>query len=111
MRVRGQQWVVSDLNLSSLPADELAASVVPGRTLIRLTSVSEDDLGEELEVAWEGEPGRAIVPAGALPDVPGPDQWNAPQHLGALIDAVRWGTVASADVATSQAPFRAGIQI
>jgi hypothetical protein len=31
--------------------------------------------------------------------------------LGALIDAVRWGTVASADVTTLQAPFRSGIQI
>ena len=111
VRVRGQQWVVSDLDVSTLPADELAASVIPGRTLVRLTSVSEDDLGEELEVIWEVEPGRAVVPAGALPDVPDPERWDDPQQLGALIDAVRWGTVASADVSTLQAPFRAGIQI
>ena len=30
------------------PADDLAASRVPGRTLVQLTSVSDDDLGEEL---------------------------------------------------------------
>lgn len=111
VRVRGQQWVVSDLSTAALPADELAASTLPGRTLVTLTSVSEDDLGEELSVVWEVEPGRAVIPSGALPDVPEPEQWDDPQTLGALIDAVRWGTVASADVTTLQAPFRAGIQI
>ncbi len=73
--------------------------------------MSEDDLGEELTVVWEVEPGRAVVPAGALPDVPAPAAWDPPQTLGALIDAVRWGSVASADVSTLQAPFRAGIQV
>ena len=111
VRVRGQQWVVSELSTASLPADELAATTLPGRTLVSLTSVSEDDLGEELSVIWEVEPGRAVIPAGALPDVPDADAWDEPQTLGALIDAVRWGTVASDDVNTLQAPFRAGIQI
>lgn len=111
VQVRGQQWVVSDLSESTLPVDELAPAVLPGRTLVTLTSVSEDDLGEELSVIWEVEPGRAVVPSGALPDMPEPAQWDHPQTLGALVDAVRWGTVASADVNTLQAPFRAGIQI
>jgi SNF2 family DNA or RNA helicase len=43
--------------------------------------------------------------------VPEPSQWDEPQTLAALVDAVRWGTVASADLTTLQAPFRAGIQI
>ncbi len=111
VRVRGQQWVVSDVSRSTLPVDELASMEVPGRTLVTLTSVSEDDLGEELSVIWEVEPGRAVIPSGSLPDVPDPAKWDDPQTLGALVDAVRWGTVASADVSTLQAPFRAGIQI
>lgn len=111
VRVRGQQWVVSELSTAALPADELAAATLPGRTLATLTSVSEDDLGEELSVVWEVEPGRAVIPSGALPDVPDPEAWDDPQKLGALIDAVRWGTVASADVSTLQAPFRSGIQV
>ena len=111
VRVRGQQWIVSDLSVASLPIDELAPRTLPGRTLVTLTSVSEDDLGEELPVIWEVEPGRAIIPSGALPDVPEPSHWDDPQTLGALIDAVRWGSVASADVTTLQAPFRSGIQI
>ena len=56
-------------------------------------------------------PDERSFPSGALPDVPDPSQWDDPQTLGALVDAVRWGTVASADVTTLQAPFRAGIQI
>jgi superfamily II DNA or RNA helicase len=111
VRVRGQQWVVSDVGSSSLPIDELAAVTLPGATLARLTSVSEDDLGEELAVVWEVEPGRAVIPSGALPGVPRPDRWDEPQMLGALVDAVRWGAIASADVTTLQAPFRSGIQI
>jgi len=110
VRVRGQQWVVSEVSVSALPVDELAASRIPGRTIATLTSVSDDDLGEELSVVWEVEPGREIVPAGELPD-PSMSTWADPQELGALVDAVRWGTVASADVSTLQAPFRSGIQI
>jgi len=111
VRVRGQQWVVSDVSSAVLPVDEQSPAALPGRTLATLMSVSEDDLGEELAVVWEVEPGRAVIPSGALPDVPAADRWDDPQLLAAFIDAVRWGTVASADVTTLQAPFRAGIQI
>src|SRR5579875_495511 len=103
VQVRGQRWVVSEVSESSLPVDELAVTVLPGRTLVTLTSVSEDDIGEELSVIWEVEPGRAVIPSGALPDVPDPGRWDDPEVLGALVDAVRWGTVASADVSTLQA--------
>ena len=110
VRVRGQQWVVSSVSNSRQPQDELAATRLPGRTLVTLTSVSDDDLGDELTVAWEIEPGREIVPATQLPTVT-PANWDDPQQLGAFLDAVRWGTVASADTRTLQAPFRSGITI
>ena len=110
VRVRGQQWVVSSVARSHQPVDELAASRLPGQTLVRLTSVSDDDLGEELTVVWEVEPGREIVPATKLPQVT-ETNWDDPQTLGAFLDAVRWGTIASADTKTLQAPFRSGITI
>lgn len=110
VQVRGQQWVVSNVNASHQPADELAATRLPGRTLVTLASVSDDDLGEQLTVAWEIEPGREIVPATKLPDVTS-SSWDDPQRLGAFLDAVRWGTVTSADTRTLQAPFRSGITI
>src|SRR5579859_5123452 len=96
VQVRGQQWVVSAVSRSRQPVDELAASRLPGQTLVRLTSVSDDDLGEELAVVWEVEPGREIVPATQLPAITDTG-WDDPQRLGAFLDAVRWGTVASAD--------------
>lgn len=109
VRVRGQQWVVNRISISTQPRDELAATV-PGRTLVTLTSVSDDDLGDELTVVWEIEPGREVLPETRLPNVTA-SGWDEPQTLGAFLDAVRWGTVASADDQTLQAPFRAGITI
>ena len=99
VRVRGQQWVVSALRPSHQPVDELAASASPGRTLVTLTSVSDDDLGDELTVAWEIEPGREVLPSTRLPDF-GRGEVDEPNRLGAFLDAVRWGTVASADTRT-----------
>ncbi|MEH0446683.1 DISARM system SNF2-like helicase DrmD [Streptomyces sp. B21-102] len=110
VRVRGQQWVVSQLDRSSQPEDQLAATTSPGRTLVTLNSVSDDDLGEELTLVWEVEPGREVVPATQLPAVT-EIGWDDPQRLGAFLDAVRWGTVASADTRTLQSPFRSGITI
>ena len=110
VRARGQQWVVSALRRSSQPEDELAPARLPGRTLATLTSVSDDDLGEELTVVWEVEPGREVLPVSDLPDAGSPP-YDDPEVLGAFLDAVRWGTVASADTRTLQAPFRSGIRV
>ncbi|MGF1645978.1 MAG: SNF2-related protein [Kineosporiaceae bacterium] len=110
VQARGQQWLVTEVTPSRLPADELAATRVPGSTLVRLSSVSDDDLGDELTLVWEIEPNRQILPATELPRVT-PDGWDDPVTLGAFLDAVRWGTVASADERTLQAPFRSGITI
>lgn len=109
VRVRGQQWIVNRRNTSTQPRDELAIEL-PGRTLVTLTSVSDDNLGDELTVVWEVEPGREVLPETRLPSVT-VRGWDDPQVLGAFLDAVRWGTIASADDHTLQAPFRAGITI
>jgi len=94
--VRGQQWVVSE--------------VEPGgsSTVVALQSV--DRLTETLEVIWELEPGRRVLPAGSLPEVVG-DRFDAPERLAAFLDAVRWTAVTSADVRTLQSPFRSGVAI
>jgi superfamily II DNA or RNA helicase len=109
VRVRGQQWVVARTSSSRQAPDELAETL-PGRSLVTLTSVSDDDLGEDLTVVWEVEPGREVLPETRLPQVT-ESGWDDPEILGAFLDAVRWGTVASADDRTLQAPFRAGITI
>jgi superfamily II DNA or RNA helicase len=94
--VRGQQWVVSDVE----PAERA--------TVVALQSVER--LGDTLEVVWEVEPGRRVLPAGSLPDV-APDGFDPPERLAAFLDAVRWTAVTSADVKTLQSPFRSGVAI
>jgi len=96
--VRGQRWVV--------------ANVEPGEraSLVSLQSVEDGRYGDTLEVIWEVEPGRQVLPSGALPAV-AQGSFDPPQRLAAFLDAVRWSAVTSADVKTLQAPFRSGVAI
>ncbi|WP_281286629.1 DISARM system SNF2-like helicase DrmD [Catellatospora sichuanensis] len=96
--VRGQKWVISD--------------VAPGRRsqLVTLQSVEDGRYGETLDVIWEVEPGREVLPDRPLPQVSA-GEFDPPHRLAAFLDAVRWSAVTSADVKTLQAPFRSGVAI
>lgn len=96
--VRGQRWVVAD--------------VTPGSSslLVSLQSVEDGRYGESLEVIWEVEPGRRVLPSGSLPEITAAG-FDPPHQLAAFLDAVRWSAVTSADVKTLQAPFRSGVAI
>ncbi|GIF48211.1 SNF2 domain-containing protein [Asanoa ferruginea] len=98
VEVRGQRWVVSD--------------VQPGEhsSLVSLQSVEDGQYGHTLDVIWEVEPGRRVLPSGALPTV-AEGAFDSPQRLAAFLDAVRWSAVTSADVRTLQAPYRSGVAI
>ncbi|MEV7968893.1 DISARM system SNF2-like helicase DrmD [Sphaerisporangium sp. NPDC088356] len=96
--VRGQRWVVSESQAGE------------SSTLVRLQSVEDGRYGDTLDVVWEIEPGRRILPSGSLPDVT-PDGFDSPERLAAFLDAIRWSAVASADVKTLQAPFRSGVAV
>ncbi|GAB3214030.1 DISARM system SNF2-like helicase DrmD [Marinactinospora endophytica] len=96
--VRGQKWVVSGVE----EAD--------GTTVVSLQSVEDGRFGETLDVVWEIEPGRRLLPSGSLPEV-GAAGFDPPERLAAFLDAVRWSAVTSADVKTLQAPFRSGVAV
>lgn len=99
--VRGRKWVVG----------EVAGEVTKGRhTCVTLQSVEDGEYGRTLDVIWEVEPGRSVLPSGSLPDV-SDGGFDPPDRLAAFLDAVRWSAVTSADVATLQAPFRSGVAI
>jgi hypothetical protein len=98
VEVRGQRWVVSDVE-----AGERS-------TLVALQSVEDGRYGETLDVIWEIEPGRRVLPTGSLPEVT-EGGFDPPERLAAFLDAVRWSAVTSADVKTLQAPFRSGVAI
>ncbi len=54
--------------------------------LIKLSSVEDDGLGEELQVIWELEPGTTIHDTSTLPN---PASFDHPKPLRAFLDAVR----------------------
>ena len=109
-RVRGRHWVVTDVAPTTLPFDIQSSTVGEGQTLVTLSSVEDDGLGEELRVLWELEAGRRILDSATLPDL-ARGRFDDPATLGAFLDALRWGAVTNAETTVLQAPFRAGIAI
>ena len=103
--VRRRQFVVRDVEASVLPRDPSAAP----QHRVRLSSVEEDSVGEEIEVVWEIEPGATILHTAST--LPAPDGFDPPHKFDAFLDAVRWGAIDAGDPDVLQSPFRAGIQI
>ena len=108
--VRQRRYVVREVKPSALPPLQLLGSSPPGppEHLFYFQSI-DDGLGEELAVVWELEPGTQLFERTHLPDPSG--GFDEPARLDAFLDAVRWGAVASADVRSMHAPFRAGITV
>jgi superfamily II DNA or RNA helicase len=102
VEVRRRQWIVSDVEAGSIAAG------LPKRHLVRLASIDEDALGEEIEVLWELEPGAHVIERAGLPRMTGLDD---PTTLQAFLDAVTWGAATNADRGYLQAPFRSGVSI
>ena len=103
VEVRKRQWIVADVSTSQLPN-----SFHKKQNYVKLSSIDEDGLGEELEVIWEIEPGAHIIEKSGLPEINGFDDAN---KLDAFLDAVRWGAAKNADKGFLQAPFRSGVSI
>lgn len=110
VQVRGRYWVVTDVAPTALPFDVTTVNPGEGQTLVTLSSVEDDGLGEELRVLWELEPGRRVLESATLPDLSA-GRFDDPATLGAFLDALRWGAVTNAETTVLQAPFRAGIAI
>ena len=108
--VRDRHWVASDVDVSTLPVDELAAHRRDPQHLVRLISVEDDGSADELRVLWEVEPGAAVLETATLPE-PQVGRFDELLTLAAFLDAVRWGAVTSADPRALQAPFHWGIEI
>jgi ERCC4-related helicase len=102
VEARRRQWIVSEVESGSV------APGLPKRHLVRLASIDEDALGEEIEVLWELEPGAHVIERAGLPRMTGLDD---PSTLQAFLDAVVWGAATNADRGYLQAPFRSGVSI
>lgn len=108
VQVRSRPWVVNEVKPSSLPTPAMELPVAQQQTLLTLSSVEDDGLGEEVQVVWEIEPGAKLIERVALPE---PTGFDSPDKLDAFLDAVRWGAASTADHKNIQSPFRSGIEI
>jgi SNF2 family DNA or RNA helicase len=101
VEVRRRQWVVSDVQGYAFESDT-------EQHIVKLASIDEDALGEELQVVWQIDPGAQILEKAGMPRITG---WDSNEKVEAFLDAVRWGAVTNADRSFLQAPFRSGITI
>ena len=102
VEVRRRQWIVCQVEGGSI------APGYPERHLVRLASIDEDALGEEIEVLWELEPGARAIESTDIPSMTGLDD---SETLQAFLDAVVWGAATNADRGYLHAPFRSGVSI
>jgi superfamily II DNA or RNA helicase len=108
VNVRQRRFVVTAIKGESLPPTDTRGALAPEH-LVMLSSVDDDGAGEELEVLWEIEPGAFVIERASLPD---PTRGvDPPGRVHALLDAIRWGAIASGDTRTLHAPLRSGISL
>ena len=103
--VRKRPFVITEI-IPSAPG--LSGEASKANHLIKLSSVEDDGLGEELQVIWELEPGTTVHEKSTLPN---PDSFDHPERLQAFLDAVRWGAISQADDKSLQSPFRSAIEV
>src|SRR5438552_325254 len=106
--VRRRPFVVNDIQTSTLPLPATVRDGAEHQHLLRLSSVEDEGLGEELSVVWEIEPGVSRVEKTQLPVL---KDFDPPRVFDAFLDAVAWGSVSSADDGALQAPFRSGVDV
>jgi hypothetical protein len=61
VQVRSRPWVVNDIKASGLPGPAMEIPGSQAQHLLTLASVEDDELGEELQVVWEIEPGAKVI--------------------------------------------------
>ncbi|WP_155341394.1 DISARM system SNF2-like helicase DrmD [Acrocarpospora corrugata] len=107
--VRNRNWVATAVERSSIATEQPGSPLLAeAQHLVSLVSVDGDADDEELRVLWELEPGATAREQHSLPS---PARgFDEPAKLDAFLDAVRWGSVATADKTLLQAPFRSGVK-
>jgi superfamily II DNA/RNA helicase len=105
---RQRPFVVTDIETSALPTPTGARVGQGQQHLIRLASVEDEGLGEEMSVVWELEPGVVCLQRSQLPAL---RAFDLPRTFDAFLDAVAWGSVSSADDKALQSPFRSGVEV
>ncbi len=102
VHVRSRQYLVEDVVPPPAPGQS---------TLVRLSCLADDAMGERLEVLWEHEvDGRVVDPDAAWDRVDGRG-FDEPRLFSAFLNTLRWQCVTATDPKLFQAPYRAGIEV
>lgn len=101
VRVRSRQYLVEDV----VPKPSLKED-----TLVRLSCLEDDALGESLEVLWEREVDAKDVGATSWQTIASRG-FDNPRLFCAYLHTLRWNCVTSCDAKLFQAPYRAGIEV
>jgi len=91
--------------------ESVSSSPPPGTdTLVRLSCIEDDALGDATEVLWEREVDAQIVADAGWTRI-GERGFDEPGLFAAYLNTIRWNTVTATDPTLFQAPFRAGIEV
>lgn len=101
VKLRHKIWAVSAVNKTRTQPKQAIHRV-------SLECLSDDALGENIQVIWEREIAPAFVESTSLPSISAPD---TPDLFDAFIRSLQWGASSLAVGDMLQAPFRGGVQM
>jgi SNF2 family DNA or RNA helicase len=101
VRVRSRQYLVERVTPPSQHGES---------TLVTLSCLEDDALGDPLEVLWECEIDARILGRSSWEHV-AERGFDRPELFSAYLHTLRWNCVTSTDPTLFQAPYRAGIQV
>lgn len=101
VKLRHKIWAVTAVNKTKTRSTEAIHRVA-------LECLSDDALGENIQVIWEREIAPNFVESTSLPRITGHDE---PEIFDAFIRSLQWGSSSLAVGDMIQAPFRGGVQM
>ncbi len=101
VKLRHKIWAVTAVNKTTVQAGNAIHRVA-------LECLSDDALGDNIQVIWEREITPRLIDSTSLPDITAYDE---PKLFDAFIRSLQWGASSLAVGDMLQAPFRGGVQM
>ena len=101
VKLRHKIWAVTAVNKTKTQPNQAIHRVA-------LECLSDDALGDNVQVIWEREITPSLVESTALPNITAHDE---PELFDAFIRSLQWGASSLAVGDMLQAPFRGGVQM
>jgi hypothetical protein len=101
VRVRSRQYLVEEVTPPPAVGDF---------TLVRLSCLEDDALGEQAQVFWEHEVDAQVIDDRGWSAVASRG-FDDPKRFSAYLHTMRWSCVTATDPKLFQSPYRAGIEV